>query len=115
MPELAALVEEAVKAELEAVKIVEEAKRKAEELLERARIEAQEIVESALRKREVEVKKLCEELLIHMLGEVEEIKKLSKLEEKLNYLKKRREEIVTRLSDNIVKYVAGDVHDIEFS
>jgi len=115
MSKLAVLVDETLKAELEAAKIVEEAKRKAEELLEKARIEAQEVVESALRRREVEIEKHYEELLKHMLKEVKEIEAISKLEEKLSYLKKRREELIAWLSDNILKYIIGDINDIEFS
>jgi len=115
MSKLAVLVDETLKAELEAAKVVEEAKRKAEELLEKARIEAQEVVESALRRREVEIEKRYEELLKHMLKEVKEIEVISKLEEKLSYLKERREELVAWLSDNILKYITGDINDIEFS
>jgi vacuolar-type H+-ATPase subunit H len=116
MSELATLVNEALKAELEASRIIEEAKMRADKLIEQAKVEAQKVIEGAIKRKELEVENHYKKYLEFMLKEIEKTNTMSlKLEKKLSYLKEKRQELIIQLSEIIVKYILGDTIDFEYS
>ncbi|RLE71156.1 MAG: hypothetical protein DRJ43_00315 [Thermoprotei archaeon] len=106
MSELAALVNEALKAEVEARRIVEDARRRADEILKEAKLEARRIVEDARRRSEIE--EHYRRTLESAMQEVEELSaRVEELRRLIRSLKERRAELVEQLAMFITDYVLG--------